>query len=186
MRWAAIFAPARIVDGALAAVRHQAISVDLVGRADAIRGRAGAASRRGGVGGSHHRCARCHRHVRVTGACAQAQTARLDSGCGRARGERRSGGARERRTHWRRGRRGTRGVRHARVAWIAPRSRRPSRRATASAVLIDAGATVDCKPSYLLQFAVMGAVYARDVARRRSPARWRCCRLARKRRKATI
>jgi phosphate acyltransferase len=30
-----------------------------------------------------------------------------------------------------------------------------------SAVLIDAGATVECKASYLLQFGVMGAVYAR-------------------------
>ncbi|MGH9173417.1 MAG: phosphate acyltransferase PlsX [Vicinamibacterales bacterium] len=30
-----------------------------------------------------------------------------------------------------------------------------------SAVLIDAGATVECKPSYLLQFGVMGSVYAR-------------------------
>jgi len=30
-----------------------------------------------------------------------------------------------------------------------------------SAVLIDAGATVECKPSYLLQFAHMGAMYAR-------------------------
>jgi glycerol-3-phosphate acyltransferase PlsX len=28
-------------------------------------------------------------------------------------------------------------------------------------VLIDAGATVECKPSYLLQFGVMGSVYAR-------------------------
>jgi phosphate acyltransferase len=30
-----------------------------------------------------------------------------------------------------------------------------------SAVLIDAGATVECKPAYLLQFGVMGSVYAR-------------------------
>jgi glycerol-3-phosphate acyltransferase PlsX len=30
-----------------------------------------------------------------------------------------------------------------------------------SAVLIDAGATVECRPAYLLQFGVMGAVYAR-------------------------
>jgi glycerol-3-phosphate acyltransferase PlsX len=30
-----------------------------------------------------------------------------------------------------------------------------------SAVLIDAGATVECRPSYLLQFGVMGSVYAR-------------------------
>ena len=30
-----------------------------------------------------------------------------------------------------------------------------------AAILIDAGATVECKPGYLLQFGVMGAVYAR-------------------------
>jgi glycerol-3-phosphate acyltransferase PlsX len=30
-----------------------------------------------------------------------------------------------------------------------------------SAVLIDAGATVECRPAYLLQFGVMGSVYAR-------------------------
>jgi glycerol-3-phosphate acyltransferase PlsX len=30
-----------------------------------------------------------------------------------------------------------------------------------SAVLLDAGATLECKPAYLLQFGVMGAVYAR-------------------------
>jgi phosphate acyltransferase len=30
-----------------------------------------------------------------------------------------------------------------------------------SAVLIDAGATIECKPAYLLQFGVMGSVYAR-------------------------
>lgn len=31
------------------------------------------------------------------------------------------------------------------------------------AVLLDAGATVECKPAHLLQFGVMGAVYARSV-----------------------
>ncbi len=37
----------------------------------------------------------------------------------------------------------------------------PARRGTA--VLLDSGANVDCKPGYLLQFAHMGAVYARVV-----------------------
>jgi glycerol-3-phosphate acyltransferase PlsX len=32
-----------------------------------------------------------------------------------------------------------------------------------SAVLIDAGATIECRPQYLLQFGVMGAAYARAV-----------------------
>jgi glycerol-3-phosphate acyltransferase PlsX len=34
---------------------------------------------------------------------------------------------------------------------------------TGMAVLIDAGATVECKPAYLLQFGVMGAVYAQTL-----------------------
>ena len=37
----------------------------------------------------------------------------------------------------------------------------PTRRGMA--VLLDAGATVECKPSHLLQFGVMGAVYARAL-----------------------
>lgn len=36
-------------------------------------------------------------------------------------------------------------------------------------VLLDAGGNVDCKPSHLYQFAVMGDVYARDILKRRSP-----------------
>jgi glycerol-3-phosphate acyltransferase PlsX len=34
---------------------------------------------------------------------------------------------------------------------------------TGMAVLLDAGATVECKPAHLLQFGVMGAVYARTL-----------------------
>lgn len=40
---------------------------------------------------------------------------------------------------------------------------------TGPAVLLDVGATVDAKPAYLRQFAVMGAVYARVVLRRPTP-----------------
>jgi glycerol-3-phosphate acyltransferase PlsX len=36
-------------------------------------------------------------------------------------------------------------------------------------VVLDVGANVDCKPEYLLQFAVMGSVYARAVLERESP-----------------
>lgn len=36
-------------------------------------------------------------------------------------------------------------------------------------VLLDAGGNVDCKPSHLYQFAVMGDVYARDILKRSSP-----------------
>jgi glycerol-3-phosphate acyltransferase PlsX len=36
-------------------------------------------------------------------------------------------------------------------------------------VVLDVGANVDCKPEYLLQFAVMGSVYARAVLARKDP-----------------
>ncbi len=36
-------------------------------------------------------------------------------------------------------------------------------------VLLDAGASVECKPLHLAQFAVMGSVYAREVLRKRNP-----------------
>jgi glycerol-3-phosphate acyltransferase PlsX len=36
-------------------------------------------------------------------------------------------------------------------------------------VLLDAGANVECKPSHLAQFAVMGNVYSREVLKRKSP-----------------
>jgi glycerol-3-phosphate acyltransferase PlsX len=36
-------------------------------------------------------------------------------------------------------------------------------------VLIDAGANVECKPIHLVQFAVMGSVYARDILGYKSP-----------------
>jgi phosphate acyltransferase len=36
-------------------------------------------------------------------------------------------------------------------------------------IVVDAGANVDCKPHQLLQFAIMGSVYARDVLKRDPP-----------------
>lgn len=36
-------------------------------------------------------------------------------------------------------------------------------------ILVDAGANVDCRPHYLLDFALLGSVYAQVVLRRRSP-----------------
>jgi glycerol-3-phosphate acyltransferase PlsX len=36
-------------------------------------------------------------------------------------------------------------------------------------VVLDVGANADCKPEYLLQFAVMGAIYARNVLERKDP-----------------
>src|SRR6266511_3062681 len=118
------YAPARIVDGAVAAVRYQQIGVDLVGRADIVR-------------------AEVARHpdsadfdIRIIDApdvveMAESPVVAAHAAFGMLSGVDRPA--------------------------LAPTV--PTRRG--SAVLIDAGATVECKPAYLLQFGVMGAVYAR-------------------------
>ncbi|MEE8185636.1 MAG: phosphate acyltransferase PlsX [Thermodesulfobacteriota bacterium] len=36
-------------------------------------------------------------------------------------------------------------------------------------ILLDAGGNVDCKPIHILQFAIMGDVYARDILKKESP-----------------
>jgi phosphate acyltransferase len=54
------------------------------------------------------------------------------------------------------------GVDRPAVATILPTSVQPC-------LLIDAGANVDCKPTHLLQFARLGAIYVEDVWRRPSP-----------------
>ena len=41
--------------------------------------------------------------------------------------------------------------------------------ATGQAVLLDAGANVDCKPRHLVQFAIMGHIYARHILERPRP-----------------
>ena len=56
---------------------------------------------------------------------------------------------------------GSRGLRHGAGRRSARRWRRRFPRAARPAVLLDAGANVECRPQHLLQFAVMGAVYAR-------------------------
>ncbi len=48
------------------------------------------------------------------------------------------------------------GVDRPAICTLLPTSRRPT-------LLLDAGANVDCKPQHLLQFARLGAVYARDL-----------------------
>lgn len=40
---------------------------------------------------------------------------------------------------------------------------------TGSSILLDAGANADCKPKHLLQFAIMGNVYARDILGKEKP-----------------
>jgi phosphate acyltransferase len=54
------------------------------------------------------------------------------------------------------------GVDRPAVATMLPTSAGP-------VVMLDAGANVDCRPAHLVQFARLGAVYARDVLQREDP-----------------
>ncbi|MCX7019922.1 MAG: phosphate acyltransferase PlsX [Candidatus Sumerlaeota bacterium] len=54
------------------------------------------------------------------------------------------------------------GISRPAIAAVIPHPRHPS-------IILDVGANVDCKPRHLLHFAIMGAVYARHVFRRRNP-----------------
>ncbi len=154
------YAPARIVDGAVAAVRYQQIGVDLVGRADIVRAEvarhpdsadfdiriidapdvvemaespAVALRRkpRASIRVAAEHVAGGHAAALVTAGHTGAAVVAAHAAFGMLSGVDRPA--------------------------LAPTV--PTRRG--SAVLIDAGATVECKPAYLLQFGVMGAVYAR-------------------------
>jgi glycerol-3-phosphate acyltransferase PlsX len=153
-------APARPVDGALAAARHLGLGVDLVGRADLIR-------------------AEIERHpdaatldVRVIDAPDV-----IDMVESPARALRRKPGAsiRVAAEHVAAGKAsalfsaGHTGatVLAAHAAFgMLPGADRPALAPTVptrlgSAVLLDAGATVECRPAHLLQFGSMGTVYAK-------------------------
>ena len=70
------------------------------------------------------------------------------------------------------------GVDRPALAATIPTRQRP-------AVLLDVGASVECRPQHLLQFAVMGSVYARVAFGIERAAGRRCCRSAKKRPRAT-
>ena len=101
------------------------------------------------------------------------------------RRERRGRRRRLRREHGRDARRGPARDRPPPRRAAAPPSRRRSRRCAGLSVLIDAGANADARPEHLLQFAHMGAIFARGDDRRSQPARSPCSRSARSRRRAT-
>ena len=118
-----------------------------------------------------HRRARARRDVGERRAGAAAQAARLDPRRRRSGARRPRRRAVQRRPHRRVGDGGARRVRPAarrRPSRARPRS---SPRARAPAVLLDAGATVGCRPPHLVQFAVMGSAYARVALGLRAPAR---------------
>lgn len=54
------------------------------------------------------------------------------------------------------------GIKRPALAALFPSAREPT-------MLLDVGATVDCKPEFLYQFAVMGNAYVRDVLGRNEP-----------------
>jgi glycerol-3-phosphate acyltransferase PlsX len=153
-------APARIVDGALAAARHLGIGVDLVGQ----------------IGPIQHELARHEDHegldIRVIDAPAVVEMAEAPMQALRrkprasirvaaelvARGEAAALVSA--------GHTGATVVAAHAAFGMVPGVDRPALAPSiptrdGSAVLIDAGATVECKPAYLLQFGIMGAVYAR-------------------------
>jgi len=54
------------------------------------------------------------------------------------------------------------GISRPAIATLLPTQKQP-------VVLLDVGANVDCKPRHLFDFAIMGAVYARDILNRQDP-----------------
>ena len=153
-------APARPVDGALAAARHLGLGVDLVGRADLIR-------------------SEIERHPDAAALDVRVIDAPdvIDMAESPARALRRKPGAsiRVAAEHVAEGKAsalfsaGHTGATvlaaHAAFGMLAGADR-PALAPTVptrlgSAVLLDAGATVECRPAHLLQFGCMGTVYAK-------------------------
>lgn len=153
-------APARPVDGALAAARHLGVGIDLVGRADAINAEiqrhpdAGTLDVRVidapdvvGMSESPTRALR-----RKPGASIRVAAERVAAGEASALFSAGHTGA-------------TVMASHAAFGML-PGADRPALAPTVPtrrgfAVLLDAGATVECRPAHLMQFACMGALYAR-------------------------
>jgi glycerol-3-phosphate acyltransferase PlsX len=153
-------APARIVDGAVAAVRHQRIGVDLVGRADAVRA---ALDRHPDASSLDLRVIDASDVIDMADSPALALRRKPRASIRVAAELVASGEAAALVSAGHTG--ATVVAAHAAFGMLAGVDR-PALAPTVptrggSAVLIDAGATVECKPTHLLQFGVMGAVYAR-------------------------
>jgi glycerol-3-phosphate acyltransferase PlsX len=153
-------APERVIEGAIAAARHLGIGIDLVGRLDVINDQLARHLDRDSV------------DVRVVDAADVIEMAESPIAALRKKPRASIRVAAE----WvaRGEAAGLVSVGHTGAAVVAahaafgmlPGVDRPALAPSVptrdgSAVLLDAGATVECKPAYLLQFGVMGAVYAR-------------------------
>lgn len=153
-------APARIVDGALAAARHLGIGVDLIGRTGAIRGEL---ARHLDLSMLDVQVIEAPDVVEMVESPAQALRRKPRASI-RVAAERVARG--DAAALVSAGHTGATVVAAHAAFGMLPGVDRPALAPSVptrvgSAVLIDAGATVECKPAYLLQFGVMGAVYAR-------------------------
>jgi phosphate acyltransferase len=153
-------APARIVDGAVAAARHLAVGVDLVGRTAAIRAELarhadlealdiGVIDAPDVVEMAESPAQALRRKPKASIRVAAERVARGDAAALVSAGHT---GA-------------TVVAAHAAFGML-PGVDRPALAPSVptrhgSTVLLDAGATIECKPAFLLQFGVMGSVYAR-------------------------
>ena len=152
--------PGRSVDGALAAVRQLGIGIDLVGQTSVVRAEL---ARHADAGGLDVRVIEAPDVIEMAESPAQALRRKPQASIRMAadlvpRGEAAALVSA--------GHTGATVVAAHGAFGMLPGVDRPALAPTiptrdGSAVLIDAGATVECKPAYLLQFGVMGAVYAR-------------------------
>jgi glycerol-3-phosphate acyltransferase PlsX len=152
-------APMRVVEGALAAARHVPIGVDLVGPSDVIRAEL---DRHDDVSSLDVRLVEAPDVIGMSESPAQALRRKPRASI-RVAAELVARG--EAAALVSAGHTGATVVAAHAAFGMLPGVDRPALAPTVptrqgAAVLIDAGATVECKPAYLLQFGVMGAVYA--------------------------
>ena len=153
-------APARIVDGALAAARHLGIGVDLVGRTALIRDEL---ARHDDASSLDIEVIEAPDVVEMIESPAHALRRKPRASI-RVAAERVARG--DAAALVSAGHTGATVVAAHAAFGMVPGVDRPALAPSVptrdgSAVLLDAGATVECKPGYLLQFGVMGSVYAR-------------------------
>jgi glycerol-3-phosphate acyltransferase PlsX len=154
------FAPGQVVDGALAAARHFDLGITLVGptsvveaelarHADVDRSRVRVADAGEAIAMRDAPATALRRHSRASITVAANLVARNDAAALVSAGHT---GATVVAAHGAFGM--LPGVDRPALAVTIPTRRHP-------AILLDVGATVECRPQHLLQFAVMGSVYAR-------------------------
>ncbi len=153
-------APARIVDGALAAARHLGLGIDLVGRAREVGAEI---ARHPDADGLDLRVIDAPDAIDMAEAPAQALRRKPRASIRVAADLVASGTAS---ALFSAGHTGATVVAAHAAFGMLPGVDRPALAPAVptrlgTAVLLDAGATIECRPTHLLQFAVMGAVYAR-------------------------